>query len=145
MARLREGRLRKAGTGVLALELGDDVVEISLRAEALTFQDFHNDGDFPHVGHGGFIDGRAFAFGGLASHLWIGCHFRVVDYSRRSVSALVLRGGHDRSNTIGYWGQCMSPRDNVKHLKPYLGLYCFLWINRGDIVADDCLTREYRQ
>jgi hypothetical protein len=32
---LREGGFRNAGAGILAAELGDDVVEVLLRAEAL--------------------------------------------------------------------------------------------------------------
>ena len=34
--------------GILAPELGDDVVAILLRTEALPFQHLHNRGDLPH-------------------------------------------------------------------------------------------------
>ena len=36
--RLREGGLRNAGAGIFAVKLGDDVVEVLLRAEALAFR-----------------------------------------------------------------------------------------------------------
>ena len=39
--RLRKGGLRNAGTGILAAEFGDDLVEVLLRAEALPFEHFH--------------------------------------------------------------------------------------------------------
>jgi hypothetical protein len=38
----REGRFRNAGTGILAAEFGDDVVEVLLGAESLSFEYFHN-------------------------------------------------------------------------------------------------------
>jgi len=38
---LREGGFRDFGSQVLATELGDDVVEVLLRAEALPFEHFH--------------------------------------------------------------------------------------------------------
>ena len=66
--RLREGRLRNAGTGILAAKLGDDVVEVLLRAEALPLQEFDNRGDLPHVGDRRFFDGHAVAFGTVVAH-----------------------------------------------------------------------------
>ena len=39
--RLRKGGFRNAGTGILAGKLGDDVIEILFRAEALPFEHFH--------------------------------------------------------------------------------------------------------
>jgi hypothetical protein len=66
--RLREGRLRDSGMGILAAELGDDVVEVLFRAEAFLFQHFHNRGNFLHVGDGRFLDGHGVAFGMLVAH-----------------------------------------------------------------------------
>ena len=40
--RLREGGLRNAGTGISSAELGDDVVEVLLCAEALPFEHLYN-------------------------------------------------------------------------------------------------------
>jgi hypothetical protein len=71
MIRLREGGLRNAGTGILAAELGDDVVEVLLRTEALPLQRFHNRGDLPHVRAGGFLEGHGFALGAVVAHVMI--------------------------------------------------------------------------
>ena len=68
MARLREGRLRNAGTWVLAAKLGDDVVELLLRAQALALQYLHDCGHLPHVGDGRFFEGHAVALGALVAH-----------------------------------------------------------------------------
>ena len=66
--RFREGRLRHAGTGILAAKLGDDVVEVLFRAEAFSFQHFHNRGNLPYVGDSRFFEGHGFAFGTLVAH-----------------------------------------------------------------------------
>ena len=42
LVRLREDRFRNAGTGILPAKLGDDVVEVLLGAQALSFEHFHN-------------------------------------------------------------------------------------------------------
>jgi hypothetical protein len=54
--------LMDSGMGILAAELGDDVVEVLLRAEAFPFEHFHNRGNLLHVGDGRFLDGHGFAF-----------------------------------------------------------------------------------
>ena len=72
---LREGGCRDTGAGILATELGDDVVEVLLRAQALPFEHFHNGGDLLHVGDGRLFEGRALAFGAVA-HLPFGVHSR---------------------------------------------------------------------
>jgi len=46
--RLREGGFRNAGAGILAAELGDDVIEVLLGAEALALEHFHYGGN-PHM------------------------------------------------------------------------------------------------
>ena len=43
--RLREGGFRNASTGILAAKLSNDLVEVLLRAEALSFEYFHNGGE----------------------------------------------------------------------------------------------------
>ena len=65
--RFREGGFRNAGTGILSAELGDDLVEILLRAEALALQYLHNRGNLPHVGDRGFFDRHAFACGAVGA------------------------------------------------------------------------------
>ena len=55
------GRLRYAGMGILAAEFGDDIVEVLLRAEALSFQHVHNRGHLPHVGNGRLFEGHGVA------------------------------------------------------------------------------------
>ena len=59
--RLREGGLRNAGPEILAAQLGDDVVEVVLRAQALPFEHFHNRGCSPHRENGGLLDGQVSA------------------------------------------------------------------------------------
>src|SRR5712692_1237042 len=54
--------------GILAPELGDDVIAILLRAEALPFEHFHNRRDLPHVGDGRFFDRHALACGAVSAH-----------------------------------------------------------------------------
>jgi len=54
--------------GILAPELGADVVAILLRTEALPFQHLHNRGDLPHIGDGGFFEGHAVACGAWVAH-----------------------------------------------------------------------------
>jgi hypothetical protein len=66
--RLRESRLRDSGMGIPAAELGDDVVEVLLRAEAFPFEHFHNRGNLLHVGDGRFLDGHGFACGAWIAH-----------------------------------------------------------------------------
>ena len=66
--RLREGGLRDRRTGILAVEFGDDVVEVLLRAQVLQFEHFHNGGNLPHVGDGGLFDGHALACGAWVAH-----------------------------------------------------------------------------
>ena len=66
--RLREGRFRNAGSGILAAELSDDVVKVLLRVEALPFEDLHDSSYLPHVGDGGFFEGHAVACGALVAH-----------------------------------------------------------------------------
>ena len=73
---LRKGGLRNAGTGILAAELGDDVVEVLFRTEALPFEHFHNRGNFLHVGDGRFLDGHGVTFGTLVVYLPFGFHSR---------------------------------------------------------------------
>ena len=65
----REGGFRNTGAWILAAELGDDLVEVLLRAEALPFEYFHDGRDLPHVGDGGFFEGHTLAFGTLIAHL----------------------------------------------------------------------------
>ena len=48
-----------------AAELGNDVVEVLLRAEALALQYFHNGGSLPHSGDSGFFDGHGFTLGAV--------------------------------------------------------------------------------
>jgi hypothetical protein len=51
-----EGRLRNFGMGILAAKLGDDVVEVLLRAETPAFEYLHESRDLPHVGDGRLFD-----------------------------------------------------------------------------------------
>lgn len=66
--RLMESGFRNAGTGILAAELGDDVVEVLLRTEAILFEHFDDGRDLPHVGDGRLFDGYTVAFGTLVIH-----------------------------------------------------------------------------
>jgi len=47
-----------------------------LRTEALPFRYFHDGGNLPHVGDGGFFDGHAVAFGAVVAHWPFGVHSR---------------------------------------------------------------------
>src|SRR5713101_6294015 len=74
---LKEGGFRDFGSQVLATELGDDVVEVLLRAEVFPLQHFHNRGDLPHVGNRDFFDGYGVAYGAVvATHFSFGFHSR---------------------------------------------------------------------
>ena len=48
--RLGEGRLRNAGARILTAKLGDDVVEVLLRAQARALQYLRNLGNPPYLG-----------------------------------------------------------------------------------------------
>lgn len=64
--RLRKRGFRNAGTEILAAKLGDDVVEVVFRAEALPFEHFHNGSNLPHITDGRLFEGHGFAFGTIA-------------------------------------------------------------------------------
>jgi hypothetical protein len=64
----REGCLRNFGMGILATKLGDDVLEVLLRAEPLSFEDFHDGRDLPHVGDGRFFDGHRVTLETIVTH-----------------------------------------------------------------------------
>ena len=64
----REGRFRNAGTGIIAAELGDGVVEVLLRAESLSFEYIHNRGSLPHVGDRRFFEGHGVTLGTVVAH-----------------------------------------------------------------------------
>jgi hypothetical protein len=53
---------------VFLAKLGNDAVEVLLRAQALPFEDFHNRGDLPHVGDRGFFEGHGVAFRAVVTH-----------------------------------------------------------------------------
>ena len=65
---LRKGGLRDVRARVFSSKLGDDVVEVLLGAEALAFEHFHDRGDLPHIGDGGFFEGHTVAFGAVVAH-----------------------------------------------------------------------------
>ena len=64
------------GARILAAKFGDDVVEVSLRAEALPFQHFHSRGNLPDIGDGGLFEGHGVACGTIVAHLPFGFHSR---------------------------------------------------------------------
>lgn len=59
--RLRTRWLRDARTGILVAKLGNDVVRVLLRAEPLSFEQFHNRGDLSRSGDGDFFERYAVA------------------------------------------------------------------------------------
>jgi hypothetical protein len=66
--RVREGGIRNVGTGIRAAELREDVIEVLLRAEPLSFEHFDNGGDLSHVGDGRFFDGHSVTLGAIVAH-----------------------------------------------------------------------------
>ena len=71
MVRLREGGIINAGTGILAAELGNDVVGVVLHTEALSLQHFHISSDLTHLRVGGFFEGHGFALRAVVAHVMI--------------------------------------------------------------------------
>jgi|MudIll2142460700_1097286.scaffolds.fasta_scaffold50284_3 hypothetical protein len=55
--------------GILAVILGDDIVEVLLRTKTIPFDHFHNRGNLPHyIGDGRFFDRHAVAFGAAVTY-----------------------------------------------------------------------------
>ena len=59
--RLRKRWLRDARTGILAAKLVNDIVRVLLRAETLSFEQFHNRGDLSRSGDDDFFERYALA------------------------------------------------------------------------------------
>jgi hypothetical protein len=59
--RLRKRWLRDIRTGILAAKLGNAVVRVLLRAETLSFEQFHNRDDFSRSGDDDFFERYAVA------------------------------------------------------------------------------------
>jgi hypothetical protein len=50
------------------VELGDDAVEVLLRAEAFPFEQLHNGHDLSHIGNGRSVDAHGLAFEAVLTH-----------------------------------------------------------------------------
>ena len=88
--------------GEQAPRLGDEVVEVSLRAEALPFEHLHNGGDLPHIGDGGFPDGHAVACGEVDPHLPFRYHSRTSFCASTSWSEVIRMASASRSMAPGF-------------------------------------------
>ena len=60
--------------GMLAAEFSDDVGEVLLGAQALSFQDLHNGGHLPHVGAGRFFEETCCRGWGAGAYFPFGFH-----------------------------------------------------------------------